>query len=113
MRMYKNNAIKSLAGVLLLCIFLFSITPKQWLHDIVTHHKDSRTVSFDGKQSLSIAGFHCDCDNLVVQAPFINYDLAVEINTPEFIVQHQSIVVSNFISTYHFFSSLRGPPSIV
>lgn len=109
--MYKNPAIKKAIGVLMLGIFIFSATPKQWLHDIVTNHKDARAASFDGKQSLSVAGYHCDCENLVVQVPFINYDLAVELNTPEFSIQHHSATISNFISTYHLFSSLRGPPS--
>lgn len=111
--MYKNKAIKSVAAVLMLCIFIFSITPKQWLHDIVTKHKDSVFVSFDGKQSLSRTGFHCDCDNLVLQSPFINYNLNVEIRLPEIFVQRQLASISNIVSYYHFFSSLRGPPSQV
>ena len=110
--MYKNKAIKNVIAVLMLCIFVFSITPKQWLHDVITNHHDSRSpVSTDDKQSISISGFHCKCDNLVVQSPFINYEASEVINLPEFPVLHQIAIASNFISSYHFFSSLRGPPS--
>lgn len=112
--MYKNKAIKNVIAVLMLCIFVFSITPKQWLHDIITNHHDSRSpVSTDDRQSISISGFHCKCDNLVVQSPFIIYEGPEAINLPEVFVLHQTEISGNFISAYHLFSSLRGPPSLI
>jgi hypothetical protein len=110
--MYKNTVIKNVIAVLMLCVFVFSITPKQWLHDVVTNHKDSRSGSIDDKQSISTSGFHCKCDNLVVQSPFINYEAPEVVNLPEFFVQYQTSIVSNLISAKHFFSELRGPPAI-
>jgi hypothetical protein len=106
----RNQTIRRLISGLLLCIFTFSITPKQWLHDIVTNHKDSYAKSVDGKAILTTTGFHCNCDNLVVQSPFIYYDGPAEINAPAFFVLHQTATISNLISAYHFFSELRGPP---
>ena len=108
--MYTNAYIKRVVAILMLCVFIFSITPKQWLHNVITDHKDSYAVSIDGKAILTTTGFHCNCDNLVVQSPFINYDLSAELNVPEFFVQHRFTAISNLISTDHFFSSLRGPP---
>jgi hypothetical protein len=105
--------IRSLISGLLLCIFTFSITPKQWLHDIVTRHKDSYANSIDGKIILTTAGFHCNCESLVVQSPFIHYDSPAEINAPAFFVLHQTPAVINLISAHHFFSELRGPPNRV
>jgi len=106
----RNQAIRRLISALLLCIFTFSITPKQWLHDILANHKDSFANSVDGKIILTTTGFHCNCENLVVQSPFISYDGPAEVNAPAFFVLHQSATISNFISSYHFFSELRGPP---
>ena len=97
----------------MLCIFVFSITPKQWLHDVITNHHDSRSNAADDKQSVSTSGFHCKCDNLVVQSPFINYEASEVVNLPEFFILHQTEIAGNLISAYHFFSSLRGPPSLI
>jgi hypothetical protein len=108
----KNQTIRNLISGLLLCIFTFSVTPKQWLHDIVTNHKDSYANPVDGKVILTTAGFHCNCDNLVVQSPFIHYDGPAEGNAPVFFVLHQTATISNLISAHHFFSELRGPPVI-
>jgi len=105
--------IRSLISGFLLCIFTFSITPKKWLHDIVANHKDSYANSIDGKTIRTTAGFHCNCDNLVVQSPFISYDGPAEMNAPAFFVLHQTATISNLISSYHFFSELRGPPTRV
>jgi hypothetical protein len=109
----RNQTIRRLISGLLLCIFTFSITPKQWLHDVIANHKDSYAYSVDGKIILTTAGFHCNCDNLVVQSPFISYDGPAEVNAPAFFVLYQSATISNLISAHHFFSSLRGPPSQV
>jgi len=110
--MYNKPVIKSIVAALMLCVFIFSITPKQWLHDVITNHKDSWSYSFDGKQILSPSGFHCNCDCLVVQSPFIYYNGPAEINAPLFFVLHQTATISNLISAHHFFSELRGPPII-
>lgn len=109
--MYKNKAIKNVVAVLMLCVFVFCITPKQWLHDIVTNHKDSGSSgSANDTQSITTTGFHCKCDNLVVQSPFINYEGPALVNLPEFFILHQTVIASNLISAQHFFYELRGPP---
>jgi hypothetical protein len=102
--------IRSLISGFLLCIFTFSITPKQWLHDVIANHKDSYAYSVDGRIILTTAGFHCNCDNLVVQSPFIHYDGPAELKAPAFFVLHQTASINNLISAHHFFSELRGPP---
>ncbi|MES1220688.1 MAG: hypothetical protein ABUT20_34630 [Bacteroidota bacterium] len=99
--------------MLMLLVFAFSVTPKQWLHDLVTHHKDSPSISFNGDQSISASGFHCNCDNIVVQSPFLSFDVTNDLIHPEFFEQHQITTLSNFISSYHYNFSLRGPPSLV
>jgi hypothetical protein len=106
----RNQAIRRLISGLLLCIFTFSVTPKQWLHDIIANHKDTNAYAVDGKIILTRVGFHCNCENLVVQSPFISYDGPAELNAPAFLVLHQTATISNLISSYHFFSELRGPP---
>jgi len=111
--MYKNPVIKCLAGVAMLFIFAFSVTPKQWLHDLVTHHKDAPCISFDGTRSLSTSGFHCNCDNIVVESPFLFYDGSSETLAPDFFETHPVTSAGYFISTYKSNSSLRGPPCLV
>jgi hypothetical protein len=109
--MYKRQNIKRLAAGLLLFVFILSITPKQWLHDLVTNHKDSWAVSFAGKQTITSTGFHCNCDNLVAESPFIYYDGPAEPGIAASFVLHQTATSGRIISSYHYFSSLRGPPA--
>ena len=55
----------------MLALFLFSATPKQFLHDLLANHQEESVSLRDHTDPvLHAAGFHCDCKYPVVHVPF-------------------------------------------
>jgi len=92
-------------------LFLFSAFPRQWLHDIFAGHVDriSRVID-DRNDHITIAGFSCDCNSVVVSSPFISYQQCmlspVVREYSSFITQISTPVIAATSLSY----SLRGPP---
>ena len=112
--MHKQPAIKRFISLFLLLLFAFSTTPKQWIHDILFHHKDVYTICTDGstKNHLHKSGFHCELDNIVVLSTFVSDVSYVEPKAPLLHSVYYSKNVSSFSSTPFLFTDLRGPPAI-
>ncbi len=99
-----------LAGVLLI-IFAFSITPKKALHDWLANHTDKTTAPLPAHEaSISMAGFNCDCDNLVAESPFTATSGQFNFSALQVFAPQQAFVPYRFYAVTHFFFSLRGPP---
>ena len=103
--------IQKFIAALLALVFLISIVPKTYFHDLIAHHKDiSNCKQVHHKPILHQQGFNCHFDDLVVTLPFVlsapfSYH-QIEI-FPEKQKQYFTI---HFYSQHHFFSELRGPP---
>ncbi|SDW95426.1 hypothetical protein SAMN05444410_107145 [Hydrobacter penzbergensis] len=104
-----------LAGWLLL-LFAFSITPKKFLHNLVANHQDATAMNFPrentGASQLSKAGYHCPCEQLVVQTPFVYQSASIDYTIVPVFVTYQD---QQFVSTYSTapdVSFLRGPPAL-
>ena len=55
----------------LLLIFIISITPTLYLHEIFAGHSDaSIAIAKSPGEQVRAAGFACDCDSLVATSPF-------------------------------------------
>lgn len=109
--MRKNNVIKSVLATLMLAVFAFSVTPKILLHNLVADHKDTPIKSnHSNQEQVSKAGFNCNCDNLVVESPFINDFIPVDLSLKKEFVQQQNFFKNNFNSLHYFYFELRGPP---
>jgi hypothetical protein len=97
----------------MLMLFAFSVTPKLILHDLVADHKDTPLrSSTDNNVQFNVAGFNCGCDDLVVESPFVNTQVAAEIIAPQIFSQHINAEIRSFISADQFYFELRGPPSL-
>jgi hypothetical protein len=99
---------------MMLMVFAFSVTPKILLHNLVADHRDTpRSHNNSKEQQLSKTGFNCNCDNLVVEWPFVNdytpIDLSIEQNFSEQTIAY----TNNFHSLHYFYFELRGPPAIM
>jgi len=97
-------------SAVLLVVFAFSITPKQFLHNVVARHTDSRPgKKNDSPYQLSNAGYNCDCNNLVAESAFVNdlpaFTFPVFTSFSPYIVKDIS-----FSSVSGIYSALRGPP---
>ena len=64
----------------MLIVFAFSVTPRILLHSLVADHRDTpRKHNNSTEQQLSKTGFNCNCDNLVVESPFVNNYVSIEL----------------------------------
>ncbi len=65
--------IKKLSGIFITCLFLLSITPRQYVHYLFAHHHDSiEKVVRTHNTSLSVGGYNCNVDQLVAESNFEN-----------------------------------------
>jgi hypothetical protein len=102
-----------LAGIFLV-LFAFGITPKLTLHNLVATHTDGRTKSLlpdPFSTQLNNASFNCQCDNLIIESPFVSEtSLPFNIVSTCFTV-YQKIFAEAVYSSQQYCSSLRGPPA--
>ena len=98
----------------MLVLFAFSITPKKLLHDIVADHHDTKCTldhSNDANGQLTNAGYNCQTDNLVIESPFENASLVIEIFIAIKYAPQNEFLTNGFIYSDHFVVGLRGPPA--
>ena len=111
--MNKRPIIRKGIAVLMLMLFAVTITPRQLFHDVITGHKHSY-VKLVGTQDFnpSKAGFQCNWNNDLIDSAF-NDPVVFQLDHP--VVHHSSEFnryILNYYSAVHYFSSLRGPPSL-
>jgi hypothetical protein len=82
------------------------------LHDLIADHKDAPFASSTTAQQLSSnSGFRCNCDDLVVESPFISDFTPIEIAPSSGYAAHVASHNDDFKFLHHFYFELRGPPS--
>lgn len=88
------------------------MTPRKDLHDFLANHHDTPVKhGVPGTTGLHTAGFHCNCESLVVESPFIGglppvygETIATGACCPP------SVVVKRLFSVTLLSTGLRGPP---
>jgi hypothetical protein len=108
-----GNTIKKIIGIVLLAVFAFGITPKRTLHNLVADHRDGKAVASKASCDdtvLSRAAFNCQCDNLVVESPFVPGIAPVAPELPVHTICCQTIFKQDACPAALFHSDLRGPP---
>jgi hypothetical protein len=107
-----QNFIRRVTAGILLLLFAFSVTPKKTLHDLFAHHKDLPATSSHTKSPLLIqAGFRCQCDNLVVESPFLTQFQPADVFLPLSYRKLYKAPTEKYPSAFHFYTGLRGPPA--
>jgi hypothetical protein len=108
----KHPIIRQLHAAVLLLLLVFSITPRQSLHDWLANHKDGvGHCSYADVIHFSKDGFHCNCDSLVAESPFTHQSLEFDFSTLRVFASRQLFALHPFHAETHFFFSLRGPPA--
>ncbi|HLK30081.1 MAG TPA: hypothetical protein VKT28_15985 [Puia sp.] len=98
----------------MLMVFAFSVTPKILLHNLVADHRDTpRSHNNSKEQQLSKTGFNCNCDNLVVESPFVNDYVEIDLSVTQNFSGQKIAYENNFYSLHYFYFELRGPPSFM
>ncbi|MBI2283487.1 MAG: hypothetical protein HYU71_07255 [Bacteroidetes bacterium] len=96
-------------------LFAYGITPKLTLHNLVATHQDGRTrcaLPDPFSTQLGTASFNCQCDNLIIESPFVATITALVVVPPVpvypvFADAFAADVFSSDVLGY----SLRGPPA--
>ncbi len=107
----------SLLAACLMLVMLVSIMPKRYLHDIIAHHIDEKGCLIHQRHdikgsSLSLAGFNCQVDELVIASGFVQPYYQIQLSP---LIFHQSLIVvgeAQPIVSFRSLNDLRGPPSI-
>jgi hypothetical protein len=55
---------------MVLVLFVFSITPKKYLHDLIADHVDAGFTRGTDAPAIKKAEFNCHYDHLVTESPF-------------------------------------------
>ncbi|HEV8083996.1 MAG TPA: hypothetical protein VGP55_12380 [Chitinophagaceae bacterium] len=112
--MRQNIYIRKLFAFSLLLIFALSITPTKVLHFVFANHKDANVNNTKTSKTpiVSVAGYNCRCDNLVVTSPFTFQHQSISVEIPEIYPLRKAETVPTFHVINHFFFELRGPPSL-
>jgi hypothetical protein len=108
--MLRKPIIRTPGSILLLLIFSFSITPKIVLHSLVAHHKDIHSRSHSKTDQLTQAGYHCDCESLVVELPYLDLPPYVPQDVAECFLTLQIRTKDQIYLIGHFIFGFRGPP---
>jgi hypothetical protein len=107
-----RSAIQKSAAFFLMLLFLISIAPKAYFHDLVADHKDfSDCHQIHHSNVLHQQAVSCHFDDVVVSAPFLlqkeqlilpgSFDFEIE----------QAVFYSSYISLFFQHKESRGPPS--
>lgn len=98
----------------MLFLFAVSITPKQLFHDAITGHKHSYS-KFDGVLNVHApkTNFQCNWHNQAVESPFTNEPGLLPDDPLPVYSSYSDFNNCNYQSAEHFFSLLRGPPSLI
>lgn len=95
----------------MLAVFSFSVMPKIILHDLVADHRDTPLAqNYSDQQQVSKTGFNCNCDNLVVELPFVNDIARIEVAVSQHFSGQSNAYINHFSSPNCFYFELRGPP---
>jgi hypothetical protein len=108
----KHPVIRALLSGFFLILFAFSATPKLFLHGFLANHRDAplqKTQS--GRPLVGTAGFHCDCDNLVVESPFTGSRESVASPHVPVLVRELICNTSDLLAAASPLRSLRAPPT--
>jgi hypothetical protein len=108
----RHHTIRPFLAGFLLALFALSVTPKIVIHGLVARHTDTHLALHQDKaDQLNKAGFHCTIDNLVVESPFLDYTVSIELGVAPSFPAHRPAPLEGYHSSSHFIFGLRGPPA--
>jgi hypothetical protein len=107
-----KTTIQKSAAIFLMLIFLISIAPKAYFHDLLANHKDFPACTQVHKTAvLHSHGFNCHFDDLVVSAPFLLLAEQPIVFINFHFDKKQPSFYSSFLQSFLLHKENRGPPS--
>jgi hypothetical protein len=106
----KHRIIRGSTTGALLLLFMLSIMPKLYLHDIFATHQDLIRNSGQTQPGIIKDGYSCDVNDLVATSPFTESEKVTVFNPEiDFAVFHTRYTSQIATAAPECFS-LRGPP---
>jgi hypothetical protein len=104
-----------LAALLLLVLFVCSITPKRYLHHWFADHTDAalHTACHEDGIHAKADGFNCDCNNWVATTPFTEAVTHFNLTPPHLYAVQNGLHLPGICFVQQVRTGLRGPPALV
>jgi len=97
----------------MLVLFAFSGTPKRFLHDLVAHHKDTKSKFSPGAHtSVERSFYNCHTEDLVVESPFVEAAPPAILPAPSVVNETFTQLIARLYVVSLISTSLRGPPAL-
>jgi hypothetical protein len=107
-----HRTIRPFLASSLLALFALAITPKIAIHALVANHTDSHpSLNYGKSDQFNQSTFHCDIDNLVVEFPYLNHSLKLQIGLSPVVPVYRPPMPTEPITAAHPLFGLRGPPA--
>lgn len=106
-----HTILQTAARFFLICIFVLSITPVIFLHNMFADHLDLK-IEHHHKRTNEVAkaGIDCHTENFVAERNFLFMFHPVQFLLSAAFPALFSTYIQDFYSQHHFFAELRGPP---
>jgi hypothetical protein len=107
-----NEPIRKVVALVLLLLFAFSITPRNYLHDIFANHKDV-TYGASAYDDITVqkSGIDCGFHNLVAESPFADLSQKTDVAGPVRPAGCCNTHYLSFIQTIVSAVDNKGPPA--
>jgi hypothetical protein len=94
-------------------LFLISITPKKYFHDLIADHTDDSLTTINHATSVNNAGINCHFQNLVVESPFTWYPSLINFGfVPENAIEF-SVDLPFYLFRHILSRDNKGPPALI
>ena len=110
--MILNQTIRKIISSLLICVFALSIAPVFFVHTLFASHIDKKNTTSSTGYQLSESGYNCKCEDFVAEGQFLNDAQSISITIPIAFSIFNETAGYTFFAQHHFYSELRGPPSL-
>jgi hypothetical protein len=104
--------IRAFVAAPLMLIFVFSATPKVFLHNLIANHHDGSYAANGKTPRIAVASFHCDCENLVVQVPYLDNPVLNQDPATKIFQRFQIKKEKPAYPIHYFIFGFRGPPTM-
>jgi hypothetical protein len=109
----QKEIIRKSISVLLLLLFLISIAPKAFFHDLVANHKDLPDCRQVHQSTvLHQQTFNCHFDDLVATSPFVFSNEPIVIISAHYFIDKQASFYSSHLQAFFQHKESRGPPFV-
>lgn len=95
-------------------VFVFSITPQKYLHDLVAHHIDQKQCLVHKQapiEQLEKSNIHCTYEVLVSTVPFLVFDFSFKIPSFQYSLVKNEYPICCYLTKNNLSKDLRGPPT--